>query len=169
MKLTDIQVKSIIVGFLIVIVAAFCYTYAVGKKQNEQYARTYQLFQKSSQMIQKNQFSQALPLLRQVEKDQPDSSRVQIYVGAALANNGQPKLAAQKWKKALELDPYLSENANFMIQLAQILVLSGEKHDAKVVLERCKTLPAPPEMPDYPQKVNTLFKQIHQREGGSNE
>jgi hypothetical protein len=46
-----------------------------------------------------------------------------------------------------------------MMQFAEILMFGGEKKEAQLVLERCKTLAPPANIPDYQKKIDALIQE----------
>jgi predicted Zn-dependent protease len=159
MEVKESHVRYIVIGMIIVIMLGFGYTHVAGKKQDEQYLKSYNQFNQAVQLITKNQFLEAKPLLIEIEKKYPNSALVKHYLGLALANTGELKPAITKMKAALDLNPYLAENPIFMLQFAEILMFAGEKKEARFVLERCKTLSPPANIPDYKQKVDALIQE----------
>lgn len=159
MEVKESYVRYIVAGMIIVVMLGFGYAHIAGKKQDEQYLKTYNQFNQAVQLMAKNQFAEAKPLLEEVEEKQPNSALVKRYLGLVLANTGELKPAVVKMKTALDLNPYLVEDPIFMLQFAEILKFAGKKKEARLVLERCKTLQPPPGIPDYQQKVNALIKE----------
>ncbi|ALF08820.1 tetratricopeptide repeat protein [Parageobacillus thermoglucosidasius] len=159
MEIKEGHVRYIVIGMIIVIILSFWYAHIAGKKQDEQYLKSYNQFNQAVQLMTKNQFAEAKPLLKEVEEKHPNSALVKRYLGLTLANAGELKPAITKMKTALNLNPYLVEDPIFMLQFAEILVFAGEKKEARLVLERCKTLPPPADMPDYQQKVDALVQE----------
>jgi predicted Zn-dependent protease len=159
MEIKESHVRYIVIGMIIVIILGFWYAHIAGKKQDEQYLKSYNQFNQAVQLIAKSQFLEAKPLLKEIERKHPNSALVKYYLGVTLANTGELKPAIAKMKIALDLNPYLVENPIFMLQFAEILTFAGEKKEARLVLERCKTLPPPASVPDYQQKVDALIQE----------
>lgn len=68
-------------------------------------------------------------------------------------------------QKSLSLNPYKVEDSIFMIQLAEILISTGNYTDAKKVLEICSELPKPEQLPNYEEVINS-FESIIANNGG---
>jgi predicted Zn-dependent protease len=159
MEIKESYVRYIVIGMIIVIILGFGYTHIAGKKQDEQYLKSYNQFNQAVQLMTKNQFLEAKPLLKEIERKHPNSALVKHYLGLTLANTGELKPAIKEMKTALNLNPYLAESPIFMLQFAEILTFAGEKKEARLVLERCKTLPPPASIPNYQQKIDALIQE----------
>jgi predicted Zn-dependent protease len=152
MEIKESHIRYIVIGMIMMIILGFGYAHIAGKKQDEQYLKSYNQFNRAVQLMTKNQFLEAKPLLKEIERKYPNSALVKHYLGLVLANTGELKPAITEMKTALDLNPYLAENPIFMLQFAEILKFAGEKKEARIVLERCKTLLSPANIPDYQQK-----------------
>lgn len=159
MTINEKYTRYTVVGVILFIVCGLVYTHSIGKKQDEEYLYTYNEFHQAVELLKNNQFAEAKPLLLKIEKKHPHSFTVEHYLALSLANTGDTKKAARKMEKALQLNPYLSEDPTFMLQFAQILTFAHEKEKALIVLEGCKKLKAPTSIPDYQQQVEDLVKQ----------
>jgi predicted Zn-dependent protease len=109
----------------------------------------------------KSQFLEARPLLKEIERKYPNSALVKHYLRVVLVNTGELKPAITEMKTALDLNPYLAEDPIFMMQFAEILMFGGEKKEAQLVLERCKTLAPPANIPDYQKKIDALIQETN--------
>ena len=160
MKITDTTMRYIVAGMVVIMLVGLWYASFSGKKQDEQFATEQATYNQALQHLQQGQYDQALPLMKQVEKEQPESMPVKYYTGLTLANTGDWVGAAQEFQKALDLNPYKVEDSMFMLQFAEVLTNANKLDAAKVVLERCQTLPVPEQMPDYQDRVNAMLTQI---------
>lgn len=160
MNITDTTMRYVVASIVLVLLVGLIYTSSSGKKQDEKFATEQATYNQALQYVQEGQYDQALPLLQQVEKEQADSVPVKYYTGLTFANSGDWAGAVKVFKQVLDLNPYKVEDSMFMLQFAEILVYAEKKDEAKIVLERCKTLPVPAEMPEYQTHIQTLLTQI---------
>jgi predicted Zn-dependent protease len=160
MKMTDTTVRYVVAGVVIALLVGLGYASFSGKKQDEQFTREQAMYNQTLQHEQKGQYDQALPLLKQIEKEQPNSVPVKYYTGLALANKGDWTGAAQEFQNSINLNPYKVEDSIFMLQYAEVLTYAKKLEEAKVVLEHCKKLSVPAQMPDYQDKVNAMLQKI---------
>lgn len=160
-NITDKTLRWLVGGVLFFVMAGLAYTYSSAKGQDEQFLQSYSQFEQARTLFDHQQFDQALPLLQELEQKQPDSALIKNYLGIAYLNTGDIGAAVTKYKSVLDLNPYKVENALFMIQFGEILLLDGKKAEAVLVLEKCLTLAPPAEMPDYQVKVQELLAQAN--------
>lgn len=147
-----------IVGFIIlgVIVANF-----KANGQDEQFLLEDDLFQQASQMASTGNYDEAAKYIKDLLKLQPDSEEVNYLGGIIATNLGDFNQSAILLQKTLDLNPYLVENAVFMLQLGESLYKAERYEDAKIVLTRCQEAGwAPEEIPNYQTLVTELLNSI---------
>ena len=160
--------RYIVASIIVLLIIGLSYTSYLGKKQDEKFESNETTYNKALQYMEQGEFTKALPLLKRVEKEQYDSMIVKYNIGIALANTGNWDRAIQEFQNSLDLNPYKVEEPVFMMQFATLLINEGKYDEAKKVLERCKTLPAPEQIPDYKDRLNAMIKfisQDHDKEG----
>lgn len=159
MNITDTAMRYTVAVIVTALLIGLGYASFAGKKQDEQLVSEQGAFYQALQYIQDGKSNEALPLLQLVDKENSNSAVVKYYLGSTYASMGNWNSAVMEYQKTLDLNPYKVEDSIFMFQFASILI-SAEKLDAaKVVLERCQTLPAPEQMPDYQEQINALLMQ----------
>lgn len=163
MKLTDTSVRYIVAAVVLFILVGFSYANISGNNQDEEFETANVLYQQAIAQLQEGNYEQSLELLKQVETVNPDSAKVKQYLGLSLASTGDYATAAEKYEKTIELNPHMIEDSLFMIQYANILILTEQKEAALVVLEQCESLRVPEEMPDYKEQVAKLIKEANDR------
>lgn len=160
MNITDTTMRYVVAGMVFVLLVGLGIANFSGKKQDEQFATEQATYNQALQYLQKGQYAQALPLLKQVEREQSSSVPVKYYTGLSLANTGDWSGAVKEFQTALDLNPYKVEDSMFMLQFAEVLVNAKKMDEAKVVLKQCEKLPVPQQMPEYKKNIKTLLTQI---------
>lgn len=160
MNITDTTMRFLVGGIVGILLVGLLYVSFSGKKQDEKFLDEQTTYNQALQHLKGGQYDQALPLLKEVKKEQPDSVTVNYYTGLALANTGDWMGSAKEFQTVINLNPYKVEDSVFMIQFAEILLNAKKKDEAKVVLKRCQTLPVPKQIPDYQMRVKNLLKQV---------
>ncbi|TQR18152.1 tetratricopeptide repeat protein [Psychrobacillus soli] len=160
MNITDTATRYIVVGIIAMLILGLGYTSFSGAKQDEQYEAEQEIYKHSLDLIEEEQFDQALLYLKQVEENYPESANVKYNLAITYANIGEWNNAAQEYKRVLDLNPYRVEDSLFMLQYGSVLLNANKNDEAKIVFERCQTLPIPEQMPNYQEQVNELLMQI---------
>lgn len=160
MKITDKSVRYLVAGIITILIFGLSYSSFTGKKQDEKFLNGQITYNQALQYIEEEKYDQALPILKLVAKEYPSSSVVRYYLGSTFAIIGEWKSAAQEYQQILDLNPYMVEDPTFMIQFGNILINAEKLDEAKVVLERCKQLSVPDQIPDYLDQVKMLLMQI---------
>lgn len=93
--------------------------------------------------IEAGDFAKARGLLEQVTKESPRDASAAYYLGVALDSLGEPVPAAAEYRRALELDPALTEAA---INLSGLLLDGGDAEAALTVADAglARTKGSPP-------------------------
>ncbi|MEK5146073.1 tetratricopeptide repeat protein [Psychrobacillus sp. FSL K6-4615] len=160
MKIADKTVRNVVVVLIVVLILGIFYASKSSEKQDEQFFKEQATFNQAIDYFQGGQYELAIPLLTKVGKEQPESEVVKYYLALALSNTGEWSSASQEYQEVLNVNPYKVKDSMFMIQFAEVLLNAEKFEEAKVVLERCQTLPIPDQMPDYQEFVNILLMQV---------
>jgi len=157
MNITDKSIRFIVVIMVVLILFGLGFTSFASEKQDEKFANDQAMYHQALQYIQSGENDKALLSLKKINLEYPTSTSVKYYTGLALLNNGEVNSAVNEFQRLIEINPYMIEDSIFMIVFARALVSTEKFEDAKLVLERCKTLQIPEEIPDYLEQVNELL------------
>lgn len=159
MNITDTAMRYAVAVMVPALLIGFGYASFAGKKQDEQFVSEQVTFYQALQHLEDGKFNEAIPLLQSVDKENSRSAFVKNYLGSTYANMGNWSNAVIEYQNVLDLNPYKVKDSVFMLQFAHILISAEKLDEAKVVLERCKALPTPEQIPDYQEQVQALLKQ----------
>lgn len=149
-----------VILIVLIVIVGLGYASFAGESQDGKISKEQERYTQALQFIQNEEYIQAVSLLKLVDMDYPNSATVKYYLGTSLANLGEWNSAAQEYQQVLNLNPYKVEESIFMIQFANILVNAGKLDEAKIVLEKCLTLPIPEQIPNYLEQVNSLIDEL---------
>ncbi|WP_336496403.1 tetratricopeptide repeat protein [Psychrobacillus sp. FJAT-51614] len=130
------------------------------KEQDRQFVIEQEKYNVAVQDIQGGEYDQALSLLEEVDQTNTKSVPVKYYIGVAHFYKEDFDKAAQEFSNLLDINPYMVKDSEFMLLFAHTLINANQFDEASIVLERCKNLQTPENMPDYQDQVNQLIKQI---------
>lgn len=161
MHISESKRKYILLGIVAFIVIGLITAKVLASKQDEEFLKDDMLYQQASQLLQEGNTADALIVVNELLASQPKSETVNYLAGMITAQTEDYKQAAILFQKTLDINPHKVEDAMFMLQFGEILVLAERYDDAKIVLERCRTSGwAPEEFPTYQERVTELLTQI---------
>jgi predicted Zn-dependent protease len=158
--------------FLALVIIGMTSVFFMGKKQDEQYATASQQYQAAIQLMNTKEgdvasnLSQAVHILENLKENQESSVVVAHNLGLAYAISQNYSEAAQEYKRAVELKPFLTQEPVFMLQFGEILFFNDNKQEAKVVLEKAQTLSGAEVDETYVARTNELLQSINGMDHG---
>lgn len=161
MNLKESSRRYILLGALLFIIAGLIAANVLASGQDKQFTKEDALYQQVAQLYSEKNYEEASVYMKELLKAQPKSEAVNYLGGLVAANMGDNKQAAILLQKALDINPHKVEDAMFMLQFAEVLVLAERNEDAKTVLMRCQESAwAPEEFPEYQNRVTELLAQL---------
>lgn len=161
MNLKESSRRYILLGALLFIVAGLIAANVLASGQDKQFTKEDALYQQVAQLYSEKNYEEASVYMKELLKAQPKSEAVNYLGGLVAANMGDNKQAAILLQKTLDINPHKVEDAMFMLQFGEVLVLAERKEDAKTVLMRCQESAwAPEEFPEYQNRVTELLAQL---------
>lgn len=162
MNINESTRRYILLGMVVFIILGVIVAKVMASGQDEQFAVEDTLYQQASQLVTSGNYGEATQNINELLKVQPDSEAVNYLGGIIAINTGEYQKAAILMQKTLDLNPYLVENAVFMLQLGVALYHSEHYEEAKVVLSRCQEAGwEAEEIPNYQSKVKELLNSIN--------
>lgn len=153
--------KYILLGAVLFIIVGIVSAKVLAKGQDAQFTTEDILYQQAAQMYNEGNYSEASVFTNRLLLDLPKSEAVNYLGGLIAANIGEYDQAAILLQKTLDINPHKVEDAMFMLQFGEVLVLAERNEDAKTVLVRCQEVAwAPESYPDYQNRVAELLAQI---------
>ncbi|WP_156324650.1 tetratricopeptide repeat protein [Bacillus sp. FJAT-27245] len=136
-----------------------------GKNQDKVFEESFQKYEYAISLLEKtdknsNEIETAIKILNDLNKQQPGSVAITQNLGIAYAMKEDYSSAARQYKKALEIKPFLSTEPIFMLQFGEMLYFSNQKQEAKLVLEKAKTLYGQEVDEKYHSRVDELLGTI---------
>lgn len=164
MNISESKRKYILLGIVAFIVIGLITAKVLASKQDEQFLNDDLLYQQAGQLLQEGNVADASIVVKELLESQPQSEMVNYLAGMIAAQTEDYKQSAILFQKTLDINPHKVEDAMFMLQFGEILVLAERYDDAKVVLERCRAGGwAPEEFPTYQERVTELLTQIENK------
>jgi len=160
MNIKDTGIRYMVTILVLIVIIGLGYASLTGKTHDKKILKEQTRYTQALQFLQNQEYDQAVTLLKLVKEDYPNSATVKYYLGTSLANIREWNSAAQEYQQILDLNPYKVKEPIFMIQFAGILINAKKLDEAKIVLEKCLTLPIPEQIPNYLEQVNSLIDQI---------
>ena len=161
MNLKESTRKYILLVVVLFIIVGLVFAKVLAKKQDTQFLTEDILYQQAVQLYGESKFSKASIYINELLLVQPKSEAVNYLGGLVAANNNDYQQATILLQKTLDINPYKVEDAIFMLQFGEILVLDERYENAKTVLVRCQESAWVPESyPEYQQRVSELLTQI---------
>lgn len=160
MKITDTAIRYTVAVIITALLIGFGYASAAGKKQDEQLLTEQAAFYQAFRHIEDEQFDEALKKLQLVDKENSSSEIVKYYLGTVYTYLEDWNKASLEYQRVLDLNPYKVKDSLFMLQFANVLINAEKSEEARTVLEHCRTLPIPEQLPEYQEQVNALLMQI---------
>lgn len=161
MTFTEPVRKYILSGMVVFVVIGLIVANVMASKQDNEFTTNEILYNQAMQLQTEGNYEGAWEAISEVLKAEPNSEIANYLAAIISINKGDAKQAAIYMQKTLDVNPYKAEDAMFMIQLGEILVVAERYEDAKIVLQRCQEWDwAPEEMPNYQEHVTTLLAQV---------
>ncbi|WP_342508541.1 hypothetical protein [Sporosarcina sp. FSL K6-2383] len=160
MNISDSIRKSIVIGLVLLIVLGLITAFVKAKKQNEAFQVESLYYNEVVQRVQDGNYADALEVSKSLEASQKSSEPVNYIIAVAAVNAGDIEKGLMHMQRTLDINPHRVEDAFFMLQYAEFLVMGDRKEDATKVLERCALLPTPEEYPQYQERIVELQEQI---------
>lgn len=130
----------ILILFLLVIGLALFYLQNQATKQDEKLLNDSVLYREADLQLQEGDIESALLTLEDLNMRYATDYNVVHRLGYSYMNKQQYSAALTMYIKALDLNPYLVENKNFMYEYATVLTNNKRYDDALIVIERILTL-----------------------------
>ncbi|WP_313893790.1 hypothetical protein [Psychrobacillus sp.] len=131
----------IITLFILIVCSILIYAQNQATKQDEKLMDDYALYQETNLLLQEGDIEHVLPILEELNKRHGDDFNVTHRLGYSYLKYQQFNTALTMYTKALDLNPYLVENINFMYEYATTLASNEQYDNALIVIERLLTLP----------------------------
>ncbi|ATP39027.1 hypothetical protein CSE16_02745 [Solibacillus sp. R5-41] len=161
MNLKESTRKYILLGALLFIIVGLISAKVLANGQDTQFTKEDALYQQAAQLYSDGNYAEALDYMKELLVAQPKSEAVNYLGGLVAANAKEYEQAAILLQKTLDINPHKVEDAMFMLQFGEVLVLAERKEDAKTVLVRCQESAwAPEDFPEYQNRVAELLAQI---------
>ncbi|KQL36913.1 M48 family metallopeptidase [Psychrobacillus sp. FJAT-21963] len=126
--------------FVLVIGSTLFYLQNQATKQNEKLLNDTVLYREADLQLQEGDIDSALLTLEELNKRYAADYNVVHRLGYSYMNKQQFSKALIMYTKALDLNPYLVENKNFMYEFATVLTSNKQYDNAIIVIERILTL-----------------------------
>ncbi|WP_409272390.1 tetratricopeptide repeat protein [Neobacillus sp. SCS-31] len=152
--------------FVAIVVITITFVNITGNKQDKAFAESFQQYEYAISLLVKTEnknstdIETSIKILKKLSKEQPESVAITRNLGMAYAMKEDYGSAARQYKKALELKPFLSTEPIFMLQFGEMLYFSNQKQEAKLVLEKAKTLYGQEVDEKYHSRVDELLGAI---------
>jgi tetratricopeptide (TPR) repeat protein len=119
-------VVSVVLVFLYLLWGIF-----YGRNQDEGYRNDYQNISQVRQMVNKVEYTQAEPIMKELIKKYPDSYLVTWQYAVVLDGTNQFQEAKKYYLRTQELRPFIVKNQYFLTQLGRIYFVQGDYINAK--------------------------------------
>lgn len=156
MNLSDSTRKYITAGLALFVVISIFVSIGLGKKQDAAFQENEIQYAMVAEQLQQGHFEAALESAGPLEKNQRNSENVNYVIALTAVNAGDIEKGLRHMQRALDLNPYKVEDAIFMLQYAEMLVVEEKVDEATQVLTRAEALPAPEEYPQYEERIQEL-------------
>ncbi len=160
MRLSDSTRKYITAGLALFVLIGIIVSISLGKKQDAAFQANEMQYAMVAEQLQEGRFEAALESSKQLEKNQRDSENVNYVIALTAVNAGDIGKGIRHMQRALDLNPHKVEDAIFMLQYAEMLVVEEKVDEAAQVLAKCESLPAPEEYPEYEERVQELQEHL---------
>ncbi|MEK4424079.1 tetratricopeptide repeat protein [Solibacillus sp. FSL K6-1523] len=161
MNLKESTRKYILLGALLFIIVGLVSAKVLAKGQDTQFTTEDILYQQVAQLYNEGNYTEASLFMNELLLAQPKSEAVNYLGGLIAANTEEYEQAAILFQKTLDINPYKVEDAMFMLQFGEVLVLAERNEDARIVLVHCQESAwAPESFPEYQNSVADLLAQI---------
>ncbi|MDF2068159.1 CDC27 family protein [Bacillus sp. Cr_A10] len=131
----------ILVIFILVTCIVLFYVDNKGSKQDEQLLNGNILYHETDVLLQEGNYENAITLLEELHTKYNDDYNITFRLGYSYLSMEQYTSALTMYTRALDLNPYLVENKEFMYQYAITLANCEQVDNALTVVDRLLTLP----------------------------
>ncbi len=152
-----------LLGFTALVIIGLIIANFMGKSQDKEFSQEALNFAEMASALQDGQYEKVLEKSISLEKHQSRSELYNYTIGIAEANLGDVEKSVRHFQRILDINPHKVEDSMFMLQYARILAIAEKKDEARTVLERCASLPAPDTFPEYQEMVVQLEKQLDEQ------
>ena len=149
--------KYILIGLVLFGVIALIWTNHVAKKTDEELIQDFSTIQQSTQKLSIGEIDVAS--FEKLQQKYPKEYLIAYQLGYAYLTMGNMQPALTMYTRAIDLNPYLVENNEFMYQYALVLANNEQKDSAKTVIARAQQLPGDE---NYIQRLESLLTQVEQ-------
>lgn len=163
MDITGNSFRIIVSVIIVAIIIGLGYSSALGKKQDEQFLIDQSRYNYALQELQNENYNLALKELEKINSKKYKSAPLKYLQGISLLNNQNYGRAITEFQLLIDYNPYITEDAHFMLLFAKTLINGDQLNDAMIVLEKCKEISDPDTVPDYQKQVNELINYISER------
>lgn len=161
MSFSSTNRKYIFIGVILIVIIGLFIAYFLGKKQDQKFAHEDALYNALVQHLQEEKYEDSLIIADNLKKQQQESEILNYAIALAAANTGEFEKAVSHMQRTMDFNPHKVEDSMFMLQYAEMLLFAEREADAKIVLERCTTLPIPETYPQYEERIQQLLSQIN--------
>ncbi len=161
MVLKEKSRRYILLCIVCIIVIGIIGAKSMGKGQDKEFKKGADLYTATYSLVSEGKYTEAMPMISELLKLEPDSETANYLGSLVYANNGDYQQAAILMQKALDVNPYNVEDAMFMLQFGEVLFFAERYEDAKMVLLSCQEGGwAPEQYPTYQERVQELLTYI---------
>lgn len=140
-KLKKDYSNYIIIAFALLIITILLVGQNEAKMQNKELLNDHLLYQEIQKNLEAESTENLISGLEELHKKYYDDYNITYRLGFAYLSNGNYEAALIMYSKSLDLNPYLSEDKDFMYYFAVTLSNVKRYDDAVLVIDRLLTLP----------------------------
>lgn len=149
----------IFVLLLFFVVVVIIWSNTTTSTQDDEWLNDYSLLQQLTDPQSTENAEGMIGQLEILQKKYPSEYMLAYQLGLAYLNAGNMKQASTMYGRTIDLNPYITENKEFMYQYAIILANDEQQDHAKNVVERAMQLPTDEE---YQTRLASLLETIKQ-------
>ena len=152
--------KIIFLLIILFTICAFVLASQIGKQQDEQFTEEQNLYNQANTLFNSGSFEEAVVLTNELVVRYPNSEILNYLHASILSELEEHKMAKHFMEHTLDLNPYLVEDAVFMLDFGTILKEGNYKTEALLVFEHCLQMNFNPS--EYPTYQETITKYIEE-------
>jgi len=154
-KKTPIE-KYIVLGVVVAIIIGLITALQLGKKQDEQFTMNQMQFNYAQQLMEEERYETGVEMMAEVMANSTPTAYLTQSYGYMNAYVEDYQKASELYLETIEINPYMIENALFMAQLSEFLVVTEQYDKALTVIEQAETLNPPEQLPNYQEILTNL-------------